>query len=231
MFWELRFLLLTSLMLLGCSYSIDKNPAPTIPSPSNYQPSQLTFSSISSQVLRPSCIACHGNSGGISLENYDSVKLNLAKIQTAVFTARSMPKSPTAELTTYQLGLLNAWLLAGAPENAPGEPTEPPPNPLEPTFDSIKLNILVPKCLQCHSPGKPVARIPLVTKEDILNSPLDLAIPGNASESGLYLAITNEDQKKLMPPLKDSSGNSTGFTKLSEPEIQAIFEWIQRGAQ
>ena len=140
-----------------------------------------------------------------------------------------MPKLPTPALSADQMGLLNAWILAGAPESSGPGGTLPLP-PLLPNFLSIKTHILEPRCLSCHSPGNSVARIPLVTREDLLNSPLELVIPGNAEESGLILAVRNEDPNKVMPPEKTPSGQPTGFSRLKEEEIRIIEEWIQRGA-
>lgn len=230
---ELRisFLLwLATVTMSACSYSVQKNPAPEVPSPSQYKLSELTYSNVYDKVIRASCVGCHGNGGGISLETYALTKSHVQQIYQSVFVDRRMPKAPSAPLAADQLGLLNAWIKAGAPESASGEEPIPVP-PLGPTFDSIKYHILEAKCLLCHAPGKPVARIPLVTKEDILNSPLELAIPGNPDESGLILAIMSDDPQKIMPPPTDHNGNSTGFTKLTDAEIQAIYDWIQNGAK
>lgn len=219
--------------LSGCSYSIDKHPSSTtdLPPVSQYKPSQLTYPAVYSQVLRQSCVGCHGNGGGVNLESYASIKANIDKIYKAVFTDRRMPKAPTAPLTREQLGLLNAWIQSGAPESAPDAEPAPTPIPLAPTFESIKYNILETKCLSCHAPGKPVARIPLVTKEDLLNSPLELVIPGNADESGIMISIRGLNPEKIMPPPKDAEGKPTGFTKLSDQEIDAIALWITNGAK
>jgi mono/diheme cytochrome c family protein len=215
-------------LLAGCSYSVQKNPAPDVPSSQNYKQSELAFANVYGRVIRPNCVGCHGNGGGINLESYANVKANLSKIYQAAITERKMPKAPNAPL---DLGLLNAWIQAGAPETAPGEEPGPTPIPLGPTFASIKYNILDAKCVLCHSPGKPVARIPLVTQDDLLNSPLDLVLPGNPDESGIMLAIRGANPEKLMPPPKDADGKPTGFTKLSDQEIDAIALWITNGAK
>lgn len=62
--------------------------------------------------------------------------------------------------------------------------------PLTPKFESIKSLILEPKCIACHKPGGKAENIPLLTRSDLLDSPHDLVIPGNADESGLrYVKI------------------------------------------
>lgn len=198
-----------------------------MPDRSQFKQSELGFATIYNRVLRPSCVGCHGDGGGINLETYANVKLHLGAVKASVFFTKRMPKSPGVPLSASQLGLLSAWIDEGAPEFAPDD--DPLPLPMAPNFESIRQNVLVPKCLVCHSPGKPVARIPLVTREDLLNSPLELVIPGNPDESGLMISLTRTDAK-MMPPPKDAAGNSTGFTRLSDPEIDAIRLWIVEGA-
>lgn len=223
-------ILILVIFLSGCSYSIQKQSQPEVPPVSQYKPSELSFGSVYSRVFRASCVSCHGTSGNINLESYQATKPHLSKIYQSTIVERKMPKSPNAPLTADQLGLLNAWILAGAPESS--GPDEPPPLPsLEPTFASLKTHIFETKCIACHAPGKPAARIPLVTKEDFLNSPLDIVIPGNAEESGIILAVTGQLPNKLMPPQKDDLGQPTGFSRLSDEEIDLISEWINRGAK
>lgn len=222
--WPSVFLVL---VLAGCNYSKVKTAAEDFPSPANYKASELSFGSVYSRVFRPNCISCHGNSGDVNLESYASAKSALAKIYQSAIVERKMPKAPGARLSSGQLGLLNAWIKAGAPETFQGE--EPLP-PLEPKFASIKMHILEPKCVMCHAPGQAVARIPLVTKEDLLNSPLDIVIPGNPDESGIILSVTSPQQNKIMPPLIDANGKPTGFTHLTDEQIKAIRDWIQNGA-
>lgn len=82
------------------------------------------------------------------------------------------------------------------------------------------------KCVSCHAPGELGEKVPLLTRDDLVNSPLELAIPGNAAESGLVIAITRPDSdEKRMPPPK------TGAARLKEEEIAAIRTWIDNGAK
>lgn len=102
--------------------------------------------------------------------------------------------------------------------------------PLGPTYRSIQANILDQKCTSCHSPGNPIARIPLNTYEDLINSPLDIVLPGNSAESGIFLVISTDDEDMIMPP-PYFKGKPTGLLPLSVDEISAIKEWIDQGAQ
>lgn len=215
-------------ILAGCNYSKLKTPAEVVPGNLNYKASELTYSSVYSRVFRPNCVSCHGNSGDVNLESYSSTKAVLSKINQSAIVERKMPKAPGAKLSANQLGLLSAWIQAGAPETFQGE--EPPP-PLEPKFASIKMHILEPKCIMCHAPGQSVARIPLVTKDDLLNSPLDIVIPGDPEESGIILSVTSPRPDKIMPPLTGDDGKPTGFTHLTDEQIKAIRDWIQNGAK
>ncbi len=217
--------------LNGCNYSIQKNPAgiSDIPPSSNYLKTELTYNSVYSRVFRKNCVSCHGAGSKLNLEDYGQINGNLSKIFQATIIERKMPKSPMLPLNKVQLGLLSAWISVGAPLNA-GVEEEPLPS-LEPKFESIKSHIIEIKCTICHSPGQSVARIPLLTKEDFINSPLDIVVPGDADESGLVLSITNLDPNKLMPPPVDVFGKKTGFLPLSDQEIKTIKDWINSGAK
>ena len=94
--------------------------------------------------------------------------------------------------------------------------------PLEATFASIQGNIFQSRCISCHSAGQSAWRVPLDTREEVLNSPRELVIPGNADESGLVLAITRTDDKRMPPPKSGSA--------LSPKAIGIIKQWINEGA-
>lgn len=94
---------------------------------------------------------------------------------------------------------------------------------LEPTFESVKKVILQPKCLRCHGPGGEAARTPLRTREDLLDSPLEIVIPGNPEESGLILVLQEGARKKMPPP-------KSAIPPVSSEEIDIIAQWILNGA-
>ena len=128
----------------------------------------------------------------------------------------------------YKIGLIGGFIgglaACGPPELQFGDPKQsntPTSKPLVATYESISENIILKKCIGCHSGGGNAARIPLTTLEEILNSPLELVIPGNPEESGLMIAVTRDDDKR-MPPKRLGPG-------LSEEEIKTIEEWIVKG--
>lgn len=176
----------------------------------------LSFANVHGLIFTPRCVSCHGTSGGVNLETYASAKSHLTRIEKAAIVDRTMP--PFAPLTEGEMKFLSAWIKAGAPE-MPEMPVQPPP-PLEPTFGSIKERIFKTKCLSCHSPGHSAHRIPLETREELIDSPLELVIPGDPDESGVVISITRTDDKR-MPLL---------LPALTPEEISVIRQWILEGA-
>ena len=111
--------------------------------------------------------------------------------------------------------------------------SEPPPvtEPLVATFDSIDKNVFQKYCTSCHSPNGAGKRV-LLDLQSLLESPLELIIPGNPDESipgdpdesGLVIAIERTDNKR-MPPEK------SGYSALSDETKIIIRKWIENGAK
>lgn len=199
---------------------------------------KFSYQTVRQRVFIPNCVLCHGDSGGVNLESYAAIKANLSKIEKAVFVDKTMPKS--RPLGATELKILAAWIKAGAPETTEGaEPDLPgtespvpsaspspgptnPTDPIEPSFVSIKKRILDSKCISCHSEGGTASGVPLKTLKDLLNSPRELVIPKNPDESGLWIAVSRPDSKRMPPP-------SAGMP-LSSGEVGAIRKWIEIGA-
>ncbi len=225
----MRKLLKIALLIVSvssCNYKIEKKSLNELISVSEELRRSVSYSQVKSEVFQSKCIACHGNSGGINLESYSGAYQNLQAIKKSVFNARTMPKSPYSALSQRQSEVLLAWIEAGGPEKPLGggevEP-EPEPKPIEPTYPSIRKHVLEMKCISCHTPGESAGRIPLVTKQDLLDSPLDLVVPGEPEESGLTIVL-EPGARKFMPP-RDS-----GISPVTEEEKNAIRIWIQNGA-
>ncbi len=104
------------------------------------------------------------------------------------------------------------------------EKPELPPNfKLEPTFESIKVGFIEQKCLYCHQPGHKAERVPMSTREDLIDSPLEIVIPGNSEESGILLVIA-ADARKPMPP------KNSGAPAVTAEDIAILKQWIDQGA-
>jgi hypothetical protein len=93
----------------------------------------------------------------------------------------------------------------------------------DPTYASIKSNIFDVRCVKCH--GKPPVgdKVPLEPLSSLLASPRQLVLPGNSAESGLFIAISRTDDKRMPPPREGAP--------LSPDEIQTIGAWIDQGAK
>ncbi|MBY0518139.1 MAG: c-type cytochrome [Bacteriovoracaceae bacterium] len=214
------------LMLASCNYKIEKKQLENIGPISQELRQSVSYNQVKSEVFRDKCISCHGNSGGVNLESYGAAFQHLEAIKKTVLKTKTMPKPPFSGLNKRQLEILAAWIEAGGPEKPlGGGPVEPDPDPvpIEPTYSSIKKNVLELKCISCHKTGEQAGRIPLVTKEDLLNSPYDLVVPGDPDESGIMIVL-EPGARKFMPP-KDS-----GISPITEEEKNAIKVWIQNGA-
>lgn len=111
-------------------------------------------------------------------------------------------------------------------DSASGDPNDLPPAqqviPLAPTFEEINKVVFQKTCIKCHNPTGSGKRVPL-DREGLLNSPLELVIPGNADESGLIISLERAD-KKRMPPIKDR------YYAIRPEIIAVIRQWIDQGA-
>lgn len=82
--------------------------------------SKISYKLVNEKIFIPHCVACHGPAAGVSVETYAAVKQNLARIEAAVLKFKFMP--PKGPLSSLEYELLDAWIRAGAPENADATP-------------------------------------------------------------------------------------------------------------
>lgn len=93
---------------------------------------------------------------------------------------------------------------------------EPDTTEADPTYASIKENILEPKCLGCHGQDHAHDGIRLDTYEAILDS--NILEAGNSGDSVLYQSVKNGEMPEDAPAL-------------SSDAIAAIRDWIDAGAE
>lgn len=223
---KLCSLLGISTLISSCSYRNEKDSKFEV-SFNKALEDKVSYQLINQKIIVPKCISCHGDSGNINLESYNEVFGHLEKIKQTTIATRKMPKSPYPALSNEELELLATWIQVGAPEKPLDGTDQPPPvkiEPLEPTFKSININILQIKCMVCHSTGEEAERVSLASPEAMIDSPLEIVIPGNSEESGLILS-TSPNARKLMPPKK------SGISPLKPEEIEIIKQWIDNGAK
>ncbi len=90
----------------------------------------------------------------------------------------------------------------------------------EPTLDyqGMRKKILEPYCLRCHSgPNAPKGLDYSTYNSMVKNPPYQIIVPGFPSKSILYEVI----ESGVMP---------RGGPRLSDEEIQFVYDWIENGA-
>lgn len=214
MIMTIAYLIVGSLFLVsGCQfYYEEKQKNISLPDLST-----ISYSMVNEKIFTSRCISCHGNSGGVNLESYTSIKKHLPAIERTALIEKTMPKN--GSLTPSEIALLSAWIKAGAPEN-PQAPI--PEEPLKPNFESIKKKIIDKRCIACHSSGGKASGVPLTSLKEILDSPREIVLPNNPDESGLIIAVERMDSKRMPPPETENP--------LSQDEIAILRQWIELGA-
>lgn len=225
---KLYFLILIifSLSMVGCYYSAvnytkdDENQKYNLPTE---KISELSYAVLAQKIFIPKCVSCHGTSGNISLENYGDITRYKDLIKKSVFVEKTMPKR--GKLSDEELAYLWNWIKMDIPEFPQSGVNEPPveAEPLIATFASIDKNVFQVSCKDCHNPTGTGKRVAL-DKESLINSPLELVIPGNPDESGMIISFERSDDKR-MPPSKE------GYAALSDQAIAVIRKWIENGAK
>lgn len=210
------------ILLTACSYHLNKESAATTGDVPSFSQGQLSYAIVNQYVFTPKCVQCHGHSGGVNLETFAAVTQNLTAVEGAVRSG-SMPKAPAPPLTANEAQLLADWIAAGAPEQASGGGTVPPPPALEPKFSSIHDQVFAKKCLLCHNGAGSAKDVPLDTAQDLLTSPDDLVLPGDPDNSYLAIVISPGARRPMPPP-------RSGLT-LTNDEVNVIKEWIKNGAK
>ncbi len=215
-------------LFTGCGYWSGSNPQlDSVPLTAE---EKLTLSYESIQpVIENRCGSCHGSADDLNLETYENLIENLPAVKRTVLETGEMP--PRGRITSRELQMLRLWIEMGAPAGRQDIPTptpQPSPtatpkpdNPLEPTYQSIRKQILEKRCIGCHSENGKAKHIPLVTKSDLIDSPREIVIPGNPDESGIVIALERQDDKRMPPPSKPP---------LNRKQIEVIKKWIASGA-
>ena len=117
------------------------------------------------------------------------------------------------------LGLAVSFCVSGGSDQACAQETKPAPKV---TFDDHVKPILVSRCSSCHSGGKKEGDLDVTNYTNLMigGGSGEVIEAGSADGSYLYNLITHTDSPE-MPP----SG-----TKIPDPEIKTIADWINSGA-
>jgi hypothetical protein len=99
------------------------------------------------------------------------------------------------------------------------------PAPTAVDFSRDILPILSDKCFLCHGPDANTrkADLRLDIREGALRTEAPVIVPGNSTESELFLRISSEDELDVMPPPKSNR-------KLAKAQVELLRQWIDSGA-
>lgn len=100
----------------------------------------------------------------------------------------------------------------------------------EVSFQNDVQPILNTHCMQCHGIDKAAGLVLLTSYEGVMNSKVTkwkkpIVVPGNLSESWLYLQTSTNQPHFRMPP------DTLSMIPLNDKEIEIIAKWIQQGAK
>ncbi|MGZ3742642.1 MAG: hypothetical protein ACXWRE_01905 [Pseudobdellovibrionaceae bacterium] len=191
----------------GCNYNHIRGDATTHQQPLEENSlSSLDYQSLQIEVLGPQCLRCHssagGSKGGLNLETYEQVRLNMNKIYFRSIEKKDMPPDP---LSAAQFELLKNWLEAGVPEKNTGKAELPIKGAV--TWTVIKNRVLSSSCLDCHSGKNPDANLDFESLEVVRKN---------------IMEIFNSALVRQTMPLQP-------YTALSESQKQALMKWISQG--
>lgn len=155
-------------------------------------------------ILQNNCFVCHGAvvpGSAVTSKIYDSISKN------------RMP--PAGALSAADVSIIADWINQGAKAPAPGSVAPAPtPIPLAGTFASISANILMPKCVACHSATVAKGGVRLDSYLQVMK----------------YVSKTQPAESKLYTIIKSGEMPTPPTPWLNSAELSAILAWIGAGA-
>ena len=205
----------------NCSPShTSSNESKTLPGPIGTPEGTLALQGTSIEILSARCYSCHNPnnpSGSIAditdvdellykrliIPGEPQLSLLLTEVQSGNMPQNSEP------LDASLVKIVNDWIV--------GLKAAPPPGggtviTLGPTYSAINNLIIKPKCLNCHNSTSAAGGVSFSTFQQLMNT----VVAGNPGASVFYTEIIGN----TMPP----NG------PLSQPEKDAIMQWITSGA-
>jgi hypothetical protein len=229
------FFLLSFSFFVGCNYHVDYiNKGPGEDQTKFFKPTTIVGWDLVRDHVLNQCADCHSGLKPPTFTSIGQVQALLPKILDQV-THGIMPpvRAPYVPLSACQVATLKLWNQINAPEISEHkvaevaechqpEPDKIPIEDMPLNYQTLKTQILVPKCERCHSPNSDS------TAKDKLFDPYDLIAndPVNrwsspAAQSKIIRSLTRKD-KFRMPPPDDSDA-------LTPNEIDFISRWIDAG--
>jgi len=215
----------------------DTDPGTGTDTPVSTTDKEISFLSIKNKILKPyNCTKCHSQ-----YNNYLPVQAKLGSI-VALVTSDQMPfprrKGETPEPVTADLkDLLIQWVAQGAPEFTDSVNTPTTPQPMEPTWISIRDNVLGPKCILCHNSFGSRAPTAMGTYRDLRNwfqkSPklFDFENPNKSHFIGSMIGRVDPDNDEFffdpMPFNTTVDDVRQDIDSVSPENIKIIEQWIK----
>ena len=173
----------------------------------------VTFEQLQQEVFVPHCLRCHGNYSSV-----EAITQALPRIISRVESG-SMPQGGP-RLSPKLIALLKNW--------RPLDVTTP--TALAPTWASLSVNLIGPKCMSCHNPTGQALFLDLSTRQAIFNERNRLSVDDQKlidfdDPDASYLLVRVKDPLEPMPPLPPFST----IPQLTAAEADVLREWIARG--
>ncbi len=202
----------------------------------------ISFEEVHSKILKSNCIGCHSQ-----FNNYQVVKKNISSIVSFVLDDKMpfalRPNQRNQPLSDELKETLSTWAEAGAPE-FPGILTdsvdEVATSPkLEPTWISLRDNVIGPKCILCHNSTGPRAPTAMSTHSELRSwfaeNPklFDFKNPERSHFVAAILGRVDEDNEEYfydpMPFNSDQDDIQEVIPEVTEAELNVILDWIRLG--
>jgi hypothetical protein len=232
---EFRLSIFSLLALFACNETVIKHSSSPNINSSTCGAQPISFASVNTQIFIRNCTVngCHAG-GSLNLTTYEGVRANLAQVKDSVLGNRMPPMGP---LSVQDKELLVTWINQGAPLRAedavidclpnesevnPEPEVEPQPEPLlQPTYESLKIEVFAQNCLGCHGAGSRIGDF--ASYEAITGSgQSDLFNREDPGRSEFVLRLVAEGNG-LMPPPR------SGLAPLSPEVVEVIKTWISNG--
>jgi uncharacterized membrane protein len=207
-----------TLILSGCTDPFSHGNGPSKEDVAHSQAVKGANYSLVAPIMAAYCVQCHSG-----FASYSGVVSALADIRRVVFEARTMPPAGHPMLTGGEAATLQAWILAGGPQDASVTPTPTPDaSPLPATYTYIQTQILNAKCIKCHGPTS--KHVHLTGYADFFTPGGDVVVRNQPELSTLYQVLLDGAETPMPPP-------KAHLTPATAAEREAIRQWILSGAE
>jgi mono/diheme cytochrome c family protein len=176
---------------------------------------EMNYSYVKSSILDKYCTSCHGNDGGVNLENVSGIRAHARDILSDISSHR-MPKEGNGDpaMSDSDRRILYDWVKAGAPEGSTAVvPSYPPLSDADAAeklnYAYVQKQILIPYCMVCHRETEGAGKISVESLDQI-----------RAHSSAIMNAIA---VTKKMPLGNAAKG-------MTEDDRSVLYNWLLAGA-